>query len=105
MSAFKSKFKKIAVLKVRENKKNTESKYMWREVGVLVSTPHASSMFIKLHATAFSEERIIQVFKDADKKLTISDVDESTSDASSEPVEALNGQNMDDESLKDPFDF
>ena len=120
MNAFKSKYKKIAALKVRENKKNTESKYIWREVGVLFSTPHASSMFIKLHATAFSEARTIQVFMDADKKLAISDVDESASDASNaengstsytnqnasnEPVEAFNEENMGDELLKNPFDF
>lgn len=93
----KPKLAKIATLKVKDGEyedQNGNRKTRWREVGVLISTPHASSMFIKLHATAFSEARSLNIFYDDGVKLSLDKTeDELNSYAASRPmkqVEALN---------------
>ncbi len=62
----KSVFSKIGTLKVKNGtyKKDGVEKNSYHEVGVLLSSPHASRLLIKLHATATSEPKLISVFFD-----------------------------------------
>ncbi len=71
----KSVFTKIGTLKVKNGtytKDNTEHT-RWHEVGVLLSSPHGSNMFIKLHATATSEPKLISIFKDENIEFTLTE--------------------------------
>lgn len=64
--AEKSVFSKIGTLKVKNGTytKDGVEKNSYHEVGVLLSSPHASRLLIKLHATATSEPKLISVFYD-----------------------------------------
>ena len=66
MGESKTVFSKIATLKVKNGTymKDGVEKNRYQEIGVLLSSPHASQLCIKLHATALSEPKIISVFKD-----------------------------------------
>ena len=59
-------FNKIATLKVKNGtyQKDGVEKNRYQEVGVLLSSPHASQLLIKLHATAVSEPKLVSVFLD-----------------------------------------
>ena len=43
---------------------NGAEKNRYYEVGVLLATPHASQLLIKVHATASSEPKLVSVFLD-----------------------------------------
>ena len=60
----KSVFSKIGTLKVKNGtyKKDGAEKNSYHEVGVLLSSPHASRLLIKLHATATSEPKLLRYF-------------------------------------------
>ena len=72
--AEKSVFSKIGTLKVKNGtyKKDGVEKNSYHEVGVLLSSPHASRLLVKLHATATSESKLISVFYDEGVKLSLS---------------------------------
>lgn len=72
--AEKSVFSKIGTLKVKNGtyKKDGVEKNSYHEVGVLLSSPHASRLLIKLHATATSEPKLISVFYDEGVELSLS---------------------------------
>ena len=72
--AEKSVFSKIGTLKVKNGtyKKDGVEKNSYHEVGVLISSPHASRLLIKLHATATSESKLISVFYDEGVELSLS---------------------------------
>lgn len=71
--AEKSVFSKIGTLKVKNGtyKKDGVEKNSYHEVGVLLSSPHASRLLIKLHATATSESKLISVFYDEGVELSL----------------------------------
>ncbi len=66
MAESKTVFSKIGTLKVKNGtyKKDGVEKNSYHEVGVLLSSPHASRLLIKLHATATSEPKLISIFYD-----------------------------------------
>lgn len=66
-------FSKIGTLKVKNGtyKKDGVEKNSYHEVGVLLSSPHASRLLIKLHATATSEPKLISVFFDEGVALSL----------------------------------
>lgn len=68
-----AKWQKIGTLKVPNGtyEENGKTKNRYHEIGVLLSTPHASQLVIKLHATATSEPKVVSVFLDDGKKLTL----------------------------------
>lgn len=72
--AEKSVFSKIGTLKVKNGtyKKDGIEKNSYHEVGVLLSSPHASRLLVKLHATATSESKLISVFYDEGVELSLS---------------------------------
>ena len=59
-------YKKIASIKVKNGTyhKDGVEKNSYHEVGVLLSTPHASQLLIKMHATAVSEPKLLSVYMD-----------------------------------------
>ena len=77
MADGKTVFSKIATLKVKNGTymKDGVEKNRYQEVGVLLSSPHASQLIIKLHATAMSEPKIISVFKDDGVELSLNRVE------------------------------
>ena len=77
MADGKTVFGKIATLKVKNGTymKDGVEKNRYQEVGVLLSSPHASQLIIKLHATAMSEPKIISVFKDDGVELSLNRVE------------------------------
>ncbi len=81
----KTVFSKIGTLKVKNGtyKKDGVEKNSYHEVGVLLSSPHASRLLIKLHATATSEPKLISVFYDEGVGLSLnrSEPDEAEDDA------------------------
>lgn len=64
-------FHKIATLKVKNGtyKKDGVEKTLYHEVGVLLSSPHASQLLIKMHATAGTDPKLISVYFDDGVKL------------------------------------
>lgn len=73
MGESKTVFSKIGTLKVKNGtyKKDGVEKNSYHEVGVLLSSPHASRLLIKLHATATSEPKLISVFYDEGVELSL----------------------------------
>ena len=71
--AEKSVFSKIGTLKVKNGtyKKDGIEKNSYHEVGVLLSSPHASRLLIKLHATPTSEPKLISIFYDEGVELSL----------------------------------
>ena len=69
----KQVFSKIGTLKVKNGtyKKDGVEKNSYHEVGVLLSSPHASRLLIKLHATATSDPKLISVFFDEGVALSL----------------------------------
>ena len=67
-------YSKIASLKVKDgiyiNKEGVE-KNRYAEVGVLLASPHASQLLIKMHATALSEPKLVSVFLDEGVNLNL----------------------------------
>lgn len=66
-------FQKIATLKVKNGtyKKDGVEKNLYHEVGVLLSSPHASQLLIKMHATAGTDPKLISVYFDDGVKLSL----------------------------------
>ncbi len=83
-------YKKIASVKTVNGTytKDGVEKNRYHEVGVLLSTPHASQMVIKLHATAVSEPKLLSVYFDDGVKLRFEEQDEA-------PAEIDDAPNMD----------
>lgn len=81
--AEKSVFSKIATLKVKNGTymKDGAEKNRYQEVGVLLSSPHASQLILKLHATAMSEPKIISVFKDDGVELSLNRAEKQEEDS------------------------
>ena len=81
--AEKSVFSKIATLKVKNGTymKDGAEKNRYQEVGVLLSSPHASQLILKLHATAMSEPKIISVFKDDGIELSLNRAEKQEEDS------------------------
>ncbi|MDO4978762.1 MAG: hypothetical protein Q4E47_01230 [Candidatus Saccharibacteria bacterium] len=75
-------FSKIGTLKVKNGtyKKDGVEKNRYHEVGVLLSSPHGSSMFIKLHATATSEPKIVSIFKDDGVSIQVAKAEAASKD-------------------------
>ncbi len=76
-------YQKIATLKVKNGtyKKDGEEKNSYHEVGVLLSSPHASQLLIKMHATASSEPKLVSVYLDKGVKLSLEREDEEPEQA------------------------
>lgn len=78
-------YKKIASIKVKNGTyhKDGVEKNSYHEVGVLLSTPHASQLLIKMHATAVSEPKLLSVYMDDGVELRLSDAkaEDSVDDA------------------------
>ena len=82
-------YEKIASLKVKNGAykdKDGSEKNRYHEVGVLLSSPHASQLLIKLHATAVSEPKLISVFMDDGVKLNLDREEEVPTDIPDGPV-------------------
>ena len=71
--AGESIYSKIATLKVKNGtyQKDGVEKNRYQEIGVLLSSPHASQLLIKLHATALSEPKLVSVFLDDGVELSL----------------------------------
>ena len=80
--AEKSVFSKIGTLKVKNGTymKDGVEKNSYHEVGVLLSSPHASRLLIKLHATAMSEPKLLSVFYDEGVALSLNRNETTTED-------------------------
>lgn len=73
MGEGKTVFSKIATLRVKNGtyQKDGVEKNRYQEIGVLLSSPHASQLLIKLHATAMSEPKLVSVFLDDGVELSL----------------------------------
>lgn len=82
MGESKTVFSKIATLKVKNGtyQKDGVEKNRYQEIGVLLSSPHASQLLIKLHATAVSEPKLVSVFLDDGVELSLNRVEKQASD-------------------------
>ena len=84
-------YSKIASLKVKDgtyiNKEGVE-KNRYAEVGVLLASPHASQLLIKLNATPFSDSRLVSVYLDDGVKLNLEreDTEEMPTDIPDAPI-------------------
>lgn len=73
-------FKKIATLKVKNGtyRKDGEEKNLYHEVGVLLSSPHASQLLIKMHATAGTDPKLVSVYFDEGVKLSLEETEKAS---------------------------
>ena len=77
-----SNFKKVGRLVVPDGKytdKNGNEKTSWHEIGVVLATPHHSSICVKLHANGFGEGQFARVFYDEGAEPHFTDVAAATS--------------------------
>ena len=82
-----SNYQKIATLKVKNGTytKDGAEKNRYAEVGVLLATPHASQLLIKLNATVVSEPKLVSVYLDEGVSLDFTK-EEVPTDIPDEPI-------------------